>query len=64
MDFDSELPGPLLRDQSELEEYLCMSEHPLMENYDKFYDKFMSACDGHSTERIVTLIESMYHRKD
>ena len=61
MDFDNELPGPLLRTQEELTEYLRQDEHPLMDDFENFYNKYMGACDGHSTERIVALIKEMFY---
>lgn len=62
MDFDNELPGPLLRTQEELASFIGQEEYPLAENYDEFSHKYMGACDGHSTERIVKLIKDMYNK--
>ena len=64
IDFDKELPGPVLRNQEELVNYLKNKDHPLAQDYDSFYQKYMGACDGHSTERIIGLIEDMYYGKD
>lgn len=63
MDFDTELPGPLLKTQEELFDYLRKGDYSLSDNYYAFREKYMSACDGHSTERIVKLIEDMYYNK-
>ena len=64
LDFDHDLPGPILRTQEELFEYLGREEYELMPGYYDFYAKNMSACDGHSTERIVALIKDMFDHKD
>lgn len=73
MDFDSELPGPLLKSQEELEKYLTgylesstiraeTGEATTAEQgYEEFLDKYLGACDGHSTERICRLIEKLYY---
>jgi CDP-glycerol glycerophosphotransferase (TagB/SpsB family) len=62
IDFDTELPGEILRTQDELFAYLRQQEHPILENYDSFYEKYMGACDGHSTERTVELIKAMLNK--
>lgn len=59
IDFEHELPGDILRTQEELFDYLRQEEHPILESYEEFYNKFMGGCDGHSTERIVELIKKM-----
>ena len=63
LDFEHDLPGPILRTQEELFEYLGREEYELSQSYYDFYAKNMSACDGHSTERIVDLIKEMYYSK-
>ena len=60
MDFDTELPGPLLRTQEELFSYLKQDEYPMIEDFDAFYEKNLGACDGHSTERIAKRIEDLF----
>ena len=64
MDFDNDLPGPMFRTQEELFSFLQKRDFPMNENYEVFYNKYMSACDGHSTERIVKMIEDMYYGKE
>lgn len=59
IDFEHELPGDILKTQEELFEYLRRGEHPILENYEAFYKRFMGGCDGHSTERIVRIIKKM-----
>ena len=62
MDFENEHPGELLKTQEELFEYIRKGDHPLLENFEEFYQKYIGACDGHSTERIVNLIKEMYNK--
>ena len=61
MDFDHDLPGPILKNQDELFDYLRQDEHPLIEDFDAFYEKNLGACDGHSTERVVARITDLYN---
>ena len=61
-DFDNELPGPILKTEDELIDYLSQDSFPTMDNYDEFYEKYMGACDGHSTERIVREIEKLFKK--
>ena len=63
VDFDNDLPGPILRTQEELFSYLQEEKHPLVEDYEQFYEKYIGACDGHSTERIVKTIEEMFREQ-
>ena len=52
-DYDSLTPGPVFRDNAGLIDYLTrISEAFDVQRVQSFRDKFMSACDGHSTERI------------
>ena len=52
-DYDSLTPGPVFRENAELIDYLTrISEAFDVQRVRSFRDKFMSACDGHSTERI------------
>lgn len=57
-DFGQITPGPLCRTTQDLIDYVL----EVKDNFDKsevvaFKNKFMSGCDGHSTERIVAYIE-------
>lgn len=52
-DYDSLTPGPVFRENAELIDYLTrIPEIFDVQRVRSFRDKFMSACDGHSTERI------------
>lgn len=49
-DFDEYIYGPIAKTTDELID--CVESHDLMEEKRKdFYDKFMDACDGHSTKK-------------
>ncbi|MBR1627750.1 MAG: CDP-glycerol glycerophosphotransferase family protein [Lachnospiraceae bacterium] len=58
LDYEKDLPGHMLRNQEELTDYLRKpNEWIVDEKMDLFTKKYMSACDGHSSERIAGLIE-------
>ena len=61
MDFENEAPGPILKTQEELFDFLRQEEYPLADDYEAFYQKYMGACDGHSTERIAAIIKDLYY---
>ena len=61
LDFDRELPGRILRTQDELLDYLSEGAYAADSGYDEFYTKYMSACDGRSTERVTELIKQLYY---
>ena len=63
MDFENEAPGPILKTQEELFGFLRQEEYPLADDYEAFYEKYMGACDGHSTERIAAIIEDLYYSR-
>lgn len=64
LSYDENLPGPILKNQAELENYLLNVEPTKLDtNYDKFVEKYMGACDGHSTEKIVALIKDYMERE-
>lgn len=55
--FEELTPGPVLRTEEELREYLTHTEEQFdREQVRSFKEKFMSACDGHATERILNLV--------
>ena len=61
LDMDRDLPGPLLKTQEELYEYIGKGAYTVSDGFAAFCDKYMGACDGHSTERIARLIDDLYH---
>ena len=57
--YPDDLPGDVFKTQEELTAYLRNPEkHVLTDKYTTFVKKYMSACDGHSCERIAQLINS------
>lgn len=57
--YPDDLPGDVFKTQEELTKYLRdPKKHILTDKYTTFVEKYMSACDGHSCERIAQLINS------
>ena len=57
--YPEDLPGDVFKTQQELVDYIRNPEkHILTDKYTAFVNKYMSACDGHSCERIAQLINS------
>lgn len=57
LNYPEDLPGDVYETQEALTEYLRHpDEQTISEKYDKFLEKYMSGCDGHSCERIAELI--------
>lgn len=57
LDYENDLPGPLLKTEDELYTYLQKQQFTLDEKYDAFVSKYMGACDGKSCERIAEVIK-------
>lgn len=59
LNYPDDLPGDVYEKQEELTAYLRSEDKDkLTEKYDKFIRNYMSACDGHSCERIADMINS------
>jgi CDP-glycerol glycerophosphotransferase (TagB/SpsB family)/glycosyltransferase involved in cell wall biosynthesis len=59
LDYNSDLPGKLIMDQDSLAEALAdEATYETTLKLDAFREKYMSACDGHSCERIANYIRS------
>lgn len=57
LNYPDDLPGDVYETQQALTAYLKSSEKDtLTEKYDQFIEKYMGACDGHSSERIAAMI--------
>ena len=57
--YPEDLPGDVYENQKELTAYITSDDKDkLTEKYETFLEKYMSACDGHSCERIAALIHS------
>lgn len=64
LNYPKDLPGDVYTNQEELTDYLTHPEkHILTNKMNSFVDKYMSACDGHSCERIANLINSYMEGK-
>ena len=62
--YPEDLPGDVIQTQRELERRLCSEEwNKLSGSYDGFVKRYMSACDGHSSERIAKLINQYMEGK-
>lgn len=64
LDYETDLPGRLIREYGELEEYLAKGKFDEDDPENKealrlFKERYMSACDGHSAERIAKRVEAM-----
>ena len=58
LDFETELYGDIVEDSIEFIEKIRNKNYKLNHGkLEKFRDKFMSACDGHATDRVVKLIK-------
>lgn len=56
--YDESLPGKMAKTEEELIECLTDEKRKeLSSSYETFVEKYMGACDGKSTERVVNLIE-------
>ena len=57
-DYDEMTPGPVFRRSSDLVEYLAsLGPEPDAGAVAEFRERFMSACDGHATDRILAWLE-------
>lgn len=64
LNYPEDLPGDIYTNQDELTDYLTHPEkHILTDKMNSFVEKYMSACDGHSCERISALINSYMEGK-
>ena len=59
LNYPEDLPGEIYETQESLTEYLrSPDKHYATDKHDRFLDRYMSACDGHSSERIAQLINT------
>lgn len=59
LNFDEELYGEIIKTPNKFIDKIISKEYNVdLEKLNKFKEKYMSACDGHATERVVELIES------
>lgn len=65
LDYEKDLPGELLTNQQNLINHIVSGEFKNTNSrYDLFLEKFMSACDGHSCERIAGLIDDYLNSEE
>lgn len=65
LNYPDDLPGDVYANQNTLTEYLTDKDrHILTEKYKTFVERYMSACDGHSCERIAGLINAYMEEDD
>lgn len=66
LNYPEDLPGDVYENQQELTEFLTNADRQVItDKYKLFVERYMSACDGHSGERIAGLINSyMEESKD
>ncbi len=56
-EYTSFVPGPIMKDNDSMIEYIRNIENTFdRQKVIDFKDKFMSSCDGHSTERIMDMV--------
>lgn len=59
LNYPDDLPGNVYETQEELVQFICDEDrHIITERHTRFVERYMSACDGHSCERIAGLINS------
>lgn len=64
LNYPDDLPGDVFETQDELISYLQNPKRQVVsEKYEAFVRKYMSACDGHSCERIAKLINDYMEEK-
>ena len=59
LDYDTELPGEIFKNIDELTDYLRQGIFETDRRLTDFRNSYMSACDGHSAERVAKAIEEL-----
>ena len=61
-DYEELTPGPVVRTTGEVIQYIRETEKEFdPERIRAFRNKFMSACDGHATDRLIELVTERRH---
>ena len=59
LDYEKDLPGQLFRSYAELEKYISAGDFGKTERVKDFRNRYMSACDGKSGERLALAVEKL-----
>ena len=59
LDYEHDLPGDVVKTKDELCRIIEAGEYKADSRMSAFREKYMGACDGHSTERIAGMIDKM-----
>lgn len=58
LDYEKDIPGPILRSQQELIEYIVEDKYDCYNERRKvFREKYMSACDGRSAKKVAEVVK-------
>lgn len=59
LDYEKDLPGKMFRNYGDLEQYICKGEFKDVAMVQDFRNRYMSACDGKSGERLAHAVEKL-----
>lgn len=59
LDYEKDLPGKMFRNYGDLEQYICKGEFKDVATVQDFRNRYMSACDGKSSERLARVLEKL-----
>lgn len=59
LDYEKDLPGQLFRSYAEIEDYICAGDFRESERLKDFQNRYMSACDGKSGDRLARAVEDL-----
>lgn len=59
LDYEKDLPGKMFRKYGDLEQYICNGEFKDVATVQEFRNRYMSACDGKSGERLAHAVEKL-----
>ena len=59
LDYEKDLPGKMFRNYGDLEQYICNGEFRDVATVQDFRNRYMSACDGKSGERLAHAVEEL-----
>ena len=59
LDYEKDAPGIIFRNYGDLEQYICKGEFKDVATVQDFRNRYMSACDGKSGERLARAVEEL-----